>query len=98
MTSFSWFSGSRESSRNCMVSPRGKRGPGSDRSAADDARPLHLPGRGPVIRHRVMLGGAVIPDRHAAGRPAPTDLVFGDRGAPDQVIEQVGGARREVLA
>src|SRR6476661_1034786 len=70
----------------------------SVRLVADDARALHFPDGGPVIHDRVMLGAAVIPDRDAVWPPAPAHLVFGDGGAGDQVVEQLRGARRIVLA
>src|SRR5262245_66043844 len=94
MTSFSWVSGSRESSRNCMQeSPWASVGP-----IAHDARQLHLPYGGPVIHHRIVLGAAVIPDRDTVGLPAPSHLILGDGGTADQIGEQVGAARRVVLA
>src|SRR4051812_22542221 len=94
MTSFSWVSGSRESSRNCMWALLG----GSGGAAADDARALHFPDGRPVIHDGVMLGAAIIPEGHAVGLPAPADLIFGDCGAADQIGEQIGRAGRIILA
>src|SRR6201995_140139 len=101
MTSFSWFSGNSESSRKCteIVSCRMSRG--SERSEgglADDSRALHLADGGPVVLDGVVLGRAVVPDGEAVRRPAPAHLVFGDRGAADQITQQVRAPRREVLA
>src|SRR5436190_8465260 len=94
MTSLSCVSGRRESSRNCIeCSPLWL-----VRPIADDARPFHFADRRPVIHDRVMLRAAVVPDRYAVWLPAPAHLIFGDRSAPDQILQQVGPARRIVLA
>src|SRR6188508_3197926 len=98
MTSLSWFSGSRESSRNCIVLPPGRAFLGLVGAVADDPGAFHLPDGGPVIHHGVMLRAAVIPDRDAVRLPAPAHLVFRDRRAADEIGEEIGAARREVLA
>src|SRR4051812_8931728 len=96
MTSFSWFSGNRESSRKYMrISPIDSRG--SESGGADDSRALHLADGGPVVLDGVVLGVAVVPDREAVVRPAPADLVLGNGGLPDQVVEQLARARRVVV-
>src|SRR3954453_17163747 len=92
MTSFSWFSGNRESSRKCMAElleqMRGDGGNGSD-VGADDSGALHLSDAGPVVLHGVVLGAAVVPDGEAVLRPAPADLVLGNGRLTDQVVQQL---------
>src|SRR3954464_5939206 len=99
MTSFSWFSGNRESSRKCMAELLeqmwGDGGNGSDVGAGDPGA-LHLADTGPVVLDGVVLGAAVVPDGEAVLRPAPADLVLGHRGLTDQVVEQLARARRVV--
>src|SRR3954471_7970809 len=96
MTSFSWFSGKRESSRKYMrISPIDSRG--SESGGADDSRALHLADGGPVVLDGVVLGVAVVPDREAVVRPPPADLVLGDGRLPDQVVEQFARTRRVVV-
>src|SRR3954452_1867193 len=97
MTSFSWFSGKRESSRKYMGSSPFERGDGSESGGADDSRPLHLADGGPVVLDGVVLGGAVVPDRKAVVRPAAAHLVLRHRGLPDQVVEQFARTRRVVV-
>src|SRR3954449_741335 len=96
MTSFSWFSGNRESSRKYMFILRSKRD-GSGRGGADDSRALHPADGGPVVLDGVVLGVAVVPDREAVPGPAPAHLVLGNGRLPDQVIEQFARARRVVV-
>src|SRR3954464_4309117 len=99
MTSFSWFSGNRESSRKCMAELLeqmwGDGGNGSD-VGADDPGALHLSDAGPVVLDGVVLGAAVVPDGEAVLRPAPADLVLGDGGLTDQVVQQLARTRRVV--
>src|SRR3954464_7852504 len=99
MTSFSWFSGNRESSRKCMAELLeqmwGDGGNGSD-VGADNSGALHLSDAGPVVLDGVVLGAAVVPDGEAVGRPPPADLELGNGGLPDQVVEQFARARRVV--
>src|SRR3954469_10553666 len=96
MTSFSWFSGKRESSRKYMgISPFSMGG--SESGGADDSRALHLADGGPVVLDGVVLGVAVVPDGEAVVRPAPAHLVLGNGGLPDQVVEQLAGTRRVVV-
>src|SRR3954453_5188713 len=99
MTSFSWFSGNRESSRKCMAElleqMRGDGGNGSD-VGADDSGALHLSDAGPVVLDGVVLGAAVVPDGEAVLRPAPADLVLGDGRLTDQVVEELALAGRVV--
>src|SRR3954447_14971917 len=99
MTSFSWFSGKRESSRKCMAElleqTWGDGGDGSD-VGADDPGALHLSDAGPVVLDGVVLGAAVVPDGEAVGRPAPADLELRDGGLPDQVVEQLALTGRVV--
>src|SRR3954451_6040626 len=98
MTSFSWFSGNRESSRKYTgVVPFGEGEDGSEGLGADDSRALHLADGGPVVLDGVVLGAAVVPDREAVVRPAPAHLVLGNRRLPDQVIEQLARTRRVVV-
>src|SRR5437762_11694628 len=99
MTSLSWVSGRRESSRNCIgvASYEGEIG-NLIGTITDDPGPFHLPDRGPVIHHGVMLGAAIVPDGDAVRLPAPAHRIFGDRRAADQVAEQVVAAGREILA
>src|ERR671912_659059 len=91
MTSGSWFSGSRLSSMNCMASSP------SVRFVADDPGPLHFPDGGPVIHDGIMLSAAVIPDGDTVRPPPPAHLVLRNRGARDQIIEQVRSAGGIVL-
>src|SRR3982751_284782 len=91
MTSFSWFSGNRESSRKCMAELLSERG--SEGFGADDSRTFHLADGGPVVLHCVVLGGTVVPDREAVLRPAPAHLVLRHGRLPDQVVQQFTGAR-----
>src|SRR5262245_50786450 len=99
MTRGSWFSGNSESSRNCMAFSSCVRVTnGSVGFVADDSGALHPAHRGPVVLHGVVLGAAVVPDGDAVGRPAPADLVLGNRCASDQVAQQLRRTRREVLA
>src|SRR3954452_7836614 len=99
MTSFSWFSGKRESSRKYMGSSpferKGKKG--SESGGADDSRALHLADGGPVVLDGVVLGVAVVPDGEAVLRPAPAHLVLGDGRLPDQVVEELARARGVVV-
>src|SRR5512134_2236715 len=98
MTSFSWFSGSRESSRNCIQLPPEERLYLSLVGAvADDACPLHFPDGGPVIHDGVMLRAAVVPNGDAVRLPAPANLIFRDRGSADQIVEKIGATRRIIL-
>src|SRR3954463_66941 len=97
MTSFSWFSGKRESSRKYMGSSPFERGDGSESGGADDSRALHLADGGPVVLDGVVLGVAVVPDGEAVVRPAPAHLVLGDGRLPDQVVEQLAGTRGVVV-
>src|SRR5688572_22544167 len=97
MTSFSWFSGNRESSRKCMAELLEQRwgwgwwgGSGVD---VDDPGALHLPDAGPVVLDGVVLGAAVVPDGEAVLRPAPADLELRDGGLTDQVVEQFARTR-----
>src|SRR5919112_6471945 len=98
MTSFSWFSGNRESSRKCMAELLeqvwGWRG-GSD-VGADDSSALHLADAGPVVLDGVVLGAAVVPDGEAVLRPAPPDLVLGNGRLTDQVVQQFARTGRVV--
>src|SRR3954465_8086365 len=96
MTSFSWFSGKRESlGENMGISPF--RMGGSESGGADDSRALHPADGGPVVLDGVVLGVAVVPDREAVPGPAPAHLVLGNGRLPDQVIEQFARARRVVV-
>src|SRR5574337_410628 len=70
----------------------------SERLVPDDAGALHLARSRPVVHDGVMLGAAVVPDRHAVRAPTETDLVFGNRRLADQVIEQMTRTRGLVLA
>src|SRR3954462_1434729 len=97
MTSFSWFSGKRESSRKYMGSSPFERGDGSESGGADDSRALHLADGGPVVLDGVVLGVAVVPDREAVVRPPPAHLVLRHGRLPDQVVEELAGARRVVV-
>src|SRR6478672_5410645 len=100
MTSFSWFSGKRESSRKYMGNAPfnlfGKVEEKSEGGGADDSRALHLADGGPVVLHGVVLRRAVVPDGEAVRRPAPAHLVLGDERLPNQVVEQLARARRVV--
>src|SRR5271156_3055815 len=58
------------------------------RAVADDGRPLHAAHRGPVVGHRIVLAGAVVPEGEGAGTPAEPTLVFGDGGAGVEPGEQ----------
>src|SRR5215218_2261130 len=98
MTSFSWFSGKRESSRKCMSELLGSKwGDGSEGGGADDSGALHLADGGPVVLDGVVLGVAVVPDGEAVLRPPPAHLELRHRGLPDQVVEQFAGTRRIVV-
>src|SRR5690242_7243042 len=97
MTSFSWFSGNRESSRKYICISPFRMG-GSESGGADNSRALHLAHGGPVVLDGVVLGVAVVPDGEAVVRPPPAHLVLGNRRLPDQVVEQFAGARRVVVA
>src|SRR6516164_3455675 len=90
MTSLSWFSGKRESSRKCMT------GLSLIGLVADDRGALHLPDGWVVVLDGVVLGAAVVPDGEAVRRPAPAHLVVGNRRLADEVVEQVARARGEV--
>src|SRR5438128_766140 len=94
MTSFSWFSGNRESSRKYMVFLRSVEGfrNGSEGGGADDSRALHPADGGPVVLDGVVLGAAVVPDGEAVLRPPPAHLVLGDERLPDQVVQQLAAA------
>src|SRR6478672_2716613 len=101
MTRGSWFSGNSESSRNCMACPRGMNAGRCDvsvRFVADDPGALHLAYCGPVVLHCVVLGTAVVPDGEAVRFPAPAHLVLGNRGAADQIAQQLRGTGSVVLA
>src|SRR4051812_18148745 len=98
MTSFSWFSGNRESSRKYMgISPfcKGFRN-GSEGGGADDSRALHPADGGPVVLDGVVLGAAVVPDGEAVLRPPPPHLVLGHECLPDQVVQQFAATGRVV--
>src|SRR3954452_15915022 len=95
MTSFSWFSGNRESSRKYMSIFSVREG-GSEGGGADDSRALHPADRGPVVLDGVVLGAAVVPDGEAVVRPPPAHLVLGHVVLPDQVVEQFARAGRVV--
>src|SRR3954464_3701743 len=98
MTSFSWFSGKRESSRKYMAVLRSGRGwGGSGGGGADDPGAFHPADGGPVVLHGVVLGVAVVPDGEAVVRPAPAHLVLGDGRLPDQVVEQLARTRGVVV-
>src|SRR5215217_1814782 len=98
MTSFSWFSGKRESSRKCMSILLAQFwGTGSE-VGADDPGALHLADAGPVVLDGVVLGAAVVPDGEAVLGPPPADLVLRDGGLADQVVEQFTRAGRVVEA
>src|SRR3954452_7920951 len=99
MTSFSWFSGKRESSRKYMgSSPFERKGVnGSESGGADDSRALHLADGGPVVLDGVVLGVAVVPDGEAVVRPPPAHLELRNRRLPDQVVEQFARTRRVVV-
>src|SRR5215210_765831 len=98
MTTFSWFSGKRESSRKCMsVLLCAVSGDGSE-VGADDSGTLHLSDAGPVVLDGVVLGAAVVPDGEAVLRPPPADLELRDGGLTDQVVEELALARRVVVA
>ena len=47
---------------------------------------------------RIVLRATVVPDGDAVGPPAESHLVLGDARLAEQVLQQVGGARRVVLA
>src|ERR1700757_2082284 len=103
MTSFSWFSGKRESSRKCITGLRsggeGRGGrEGSEGLVADDPGALHLASGWVVVLDGVVLGAAVVPDGEAVLRPPPAHLVVRDRCLRDEVVEQVARARGEVDA
>src|SRR3954447_24073248 len=96
MTSFSWFSGKRESSRKYMSIFSVREG-GSEGGGADDSRALHPADGGPVVLDGVVLGVAVVPDREAVVRPAPAHLVLRNRRLPDEVVEQFARTGRVVV-
>src|SRR4051812_11048031 len=100
MTSFSWFSGNRESSRKCMGNGsfrvRESAGRGSESGEAGDSGALHLADGGPVVLDGVVLGAAVVPDGEAVLRPAPADLVLGNGRLTDEVVQQLARAWRVV--
>src|SRR3954454_14140457 len=98
MTTFSWFSGKRESSRKYMGSSPFEKGDGSESGGADDSRALHLADGGPVVLDGVVLGVAVVPDREAVLRPPPAHLELRNRRLPDQIVEQFARTRRVVVA
>src|SRR3954470_3465192 len=96
MTSFSWFSGKRESSRKYMgISPF--RMNGSESGGADDSRALHLADGGPVVLDGVVLGVAVVPEGDSVVRPPPAHLELRNRRLPDKVGEQFARSRRVVV-
>src|SRR3954447_5162502 len=97
MTSFSWLSGKRESSRKYMGISPFERGDESESGRADDSRALHPPDGGPVVLDGVVLGVAVVPDGEAVVRPAPAHLELRTRRLPDQVVEQFARTRRVVV-
>src|SRR4051794_23051822 len=98
MTSFSWFSGKRESSRKYMAVLRSGRGwGGSGGGGADDPGAFHPADGGPVVLNGVVLGVAVVPDGEAVVRPPPPHLELGNRGLTDQVVEQFARTRRVVM-
>src|SRR4051794_36999352 len=98
MTSFSWFSGKRESSRKYMAVLRSGRGwGGSGGGGADDPGAFHPADGGPVVLDGVVLGVAVVPDGEAVVRPTPTHLVLRDRRLPDQVVQELAGPWRVVV-
>src|SRR3954469_5196922 len=98
MTSFSWFSGKRESSRKYMGSSPFERGDGSESGGADDSRALHLADGGPVVLDGVVLGVAVVPAGEAGGRPPPGHLALRHGRLPETGGEQFARARRVVVA
>src|SRR6185369_13764271 len=57
-----------------------------------DCGALHLSVAWRVIHDRVVLRGAVVPEGHAVGPPAPTHLVFGNERLAHEIREQLGGA------
>src|SRR3954471_3585778 len=97
MTSFSWFSGKRESSRKYMGSSPFERGDGSESGGADDSRALHLADGGPVVLDGVALGVAAVPDGEAVLRPPPAHLVLGHGRLADEVVEELARTRRVVV-
>src|SRR4029453_5596886 len=97
MATFSWFSGNSDPSRKFMVSSLLRSGGGSIREVADDPGTFHLSVAGRVVHHRVVLGGAVVPEGHAVLLPAEAHLVFGHRRLFDQVAQQVAAGRGVVL-
>src|SRR3954452_14790118 len=98
MTSFSWFSGNRESSRKYMADLLEVAGGCGSEVGADDPGALHLADAGPVVLDGVVLGAAVVPDGEAVLGPPPADLVLRDGGLADQVVEQFTRAGRVVEA
>src|SRR5574340_494635 len=101
MTSLSWFSGNSASSWKYMVMLRSvssgkccgrEVSEWSEGLVAQDSGAFHLADCGPVVLHRVVLGGSVVPDRDAVLGPAPAHLVLRDRGLARQVPQQVAGS------
>src|SRR5689334_3469417 len=69
----------------------------SVRLVADDSRAFHLAVARRVVHHRVVLRGAVVPERDAVRLPAPAHLELGDVRLAHEVREQARGARIGVL-
>jgi len=66
-----------------------------DRHRTGHGDALAAPVRRAVVRDRVVLGGAVVPDRQVALAPAPADRVLGPGDVvlqqPDQVPRRLRG-------
>src|SRR5258708_38583357 len=71
---------------------------GSESCVALDACAFHLSMAGRVIHNGVVLSDAVVPERYGVRLPAPPHLVFGDLGLADEVLQQLGCARRVILS
>src|SRR6516162_11085576 len=65
---------------------------------AFDARALHFPLCWPIVMHRIVLGGTIIPKGNAVFLVAPTYLIFRNGRLTDQIVQKQRRAGCKVLA
>ena len=70
----------------------------SDGSIADDADPFQVAHRGPEVLQGIVLGAAIVPNGDRI-RPKPSsNLIFGNAGLAEQVVQKLTGTGAVVLA
>src|SRR5262245_32994223 len=64
---------------------------------AFDACTLHFPLCWPIVVHRIVLSGTIVPECNAVFRVAPTYLIFRNGRLTDQIVEKQRRTWCEVL-